>query len=238
MLAGPSLPARAVSCSGKAALIEKSNITKNPHAEGPTQHYRGVTVESAILAAIHKKLKDDCLIEISHRCCDKYSCPHFACICQDQNCVGLLWIRCTGLQHNRTSHTHSQRTCAKGVGTCCMPGQAHHRLALSQAGRTPAASTLCPQPALPTAPALCSESGHLQRRATLSHQLVFAFPSLLLRTLGAGLWQCEVSMSPTMCQCDGMSAGKPECHCKQGHVQAGNLQSECWASVTMLSRVL
>ena len=142
------------------------------------------------------------------------------------------------MQHNSTLHTQLQRTCAEGVGTCCMPNQAHHRLALLQAGRTPAASMLCPQPALPTAQALCSESEHLQHRASASLQPAYVFHGLLLCIPGAGLRQCEVSVSPTMYQCDGMSAGKHGCHDKQGYVQTGYLQSECWASVTMLSRVL
>ena len=80
------------------------------------------------------------------------------------------------MQHDGTLHTHLQRTCAEGVGTCCMPSQAHHGLAVLQAGSTPAASMLCPQPALPTAQALCSESGHLQQTATM--RLSLPLPSL------------------------------------------------------------
>ena len=79
------------------------------------------------------------------------------------------------MQRNSTFHAHSQKTCAEGVGTCCMPNLAHHRLALLQAGHTPAASMLCPQLALPTAQALCSESGHLQHRASILLQLAYAF---------------------------------------------------------------
>ena len=78
MLAGPSLPVRAVSCGEDAALILERSVTKNSHAMGATQRYRAVTVEMAILEAAHQKLRYDCLTEASHRCCDKFCCPYSA----------------------------------------------------------------------------------------------------------------------------------------------------------------
>ena len=62
MLAGPSPPVCAISCGEDAALILKRDISKYTMP----RYYRAVTVESAILEAIHKKLTYDCLIEASH----------------------------------------------------------------------------------------------------------------------------------------------------------------------------